>query len=232
MAICHELAHCGGALQWFSFQDSFIAFNKVEKSWFDYEVAAIDPALGSLRLLLECSDSIAIERQFTEARHRMHSGYCHKFAVALVEAQKRVDIDIRHSIAIGQQAGLIADIRPQPAHPPAGHGFQTRIHQRYAPIHPRRCVMIDTVTVRQIYRKVGIELIKIKEVFLDYISLVTKRQKKILMPEMRVGAQDVPQYGMPADWNHRFGQRIGILRETGSETASQNDNFHAGISQL
>src|SRR5690349_7200669 len=52
-----------------------VRWDAIERRLFEYEKAAVDPALRDLRLLAERADDAAVDRKLAVARRGMHGGH-------------------------------------------------------------------------------------------------------------------------------------------------------------
>src|SRR5260370_32366072 len=75
---------------------------------------------------------------------------------------------------------------------------------------------------RQAAQQAGI----IDEEPLNYFALVSERNEELFEAVVAVVLHDVPQDGPAADFDHWFGPGIGLLRQPGAQSASQDDSFH------
>lgn len=66
----------------------------------------------------------------------------------------------------------------------------------------------------------------IGKIFLDDILLVATTDDKLVDTVMAVSLHDMPQDGLPSDFNHRFGDQIGRFAQTCTEATSKNHRFH------
>lgn len=64
------------------------------------------------------------------------------------------------------------------------------------------------------------------KIFLDDILLVTAADNEFINSVMAVSLHDMPQDGLPSDFNHRFGYQIGGFAQTRAEATGKNHRFH------
>ena len=202
-----------------------VSSNEIEESRLDDEVAPVDPALSKLGFFLKGGNLEVVELQFPEASSGVNGGDGRQLAVASVKGNQGNQVDVRHSIAVGQQTSFIADEGLHALHTPSGHGVLASIHQRDPPVHFFKLMGCDRACP-QIYREIGVERAVMEEVLLDHFSLVAQRDIEILVSEMCVGLHDVPHNRLSTNRNHRLGQHFGVFGKSGAEASCQKDDFH------
>ena len=91
--------------------------------------------------------SLTIEDHLTKTGGRTDGGNCGVLAVALVESEQLVDIEVANAISIGQHKWLVADELADSFDPPAGLGVLTGVEQMDGPVFAIGIVDLDfTIT--------------------------------------------------------------------------------------
>ncbi len=67
----------------------------------------------------------------------------------------------------------------------------------------------------------------VREIFFDQVALVTTTDDEIVHAVSGINLHHVPQDGLAADLDHGLRLEVGLLGNTGPQTASKNDCLHA-----
>ena len=148
-------------------------------------------------------------------------------AVLLVKGEQVANVDITHTIAVGQAKGiLVLDMLGHPFQATAGHCLGAGVDEGDAPGLGVALVHFHAV-VRQIEGYVGHVQEIVGKVFLDDIALVATANHKIVDAVVGIRLQDVPEHRHATDFDHRLRFDVCFLGNAGAETTGQNDSFHA-----
>jgi hypothetical protein len=112
-----------------------------------------------------------------------------------------------------------------PLNPRAGQCAVARVYQMHQPIFAVLLAHGD-IAVAEVHGEVTLQGIVVEEVIFDDIALVAQRDHKLMMPVVGVVFEDVPEDGVAADFDHRFGLDGGFFRQPSAEAPRQNDDFH------
>ncbi len=134
-------------------------------------------------------------------------------------------IDIGNTVSVGQQKTLVADILLHTFQAASRLGVQTCINHGYSPVL-RMVIQYFYTIIAKIDCHITIMAEVIGKIFLDDILLIATTDDKILNAVMAVSLHDVPQDGLPSDFNHRFGDQIGRFAQTRTEATGKNHRFH------
>ena len=62
---------------------------------------------------------------------------------------------------------------------------------------------------------------------LDDVALIAGADHEVIHAMGGIDLHDVPQYRLAADFDHRLRLQIGLFAESRTESAGENDSFHA-----
>src|SRR5690349_15937606 len=134
VAVYPELSVAGEVAQRLALKWGGITGDVVQDLRGQQHEPAVDPATLGLRLLAEAVDpAVAVDVEHPEAAWRLHCCDRRQRGVAPMRRGQRVDVDIRHAVAIGHMERLIADIVAGTLQAAAGHRRIAGLDQRHPP---------------------------------------------------------------------------------------------------
>jgi hypothetical protein len=84
----------------------------------EYEIAAIDPGIITLRLLIEVSDPVPLHTQCTETARGLHGRDRGQGSLLFVKGNELFDIYVAQPITVGETEILIPDVISDPLEAP------------------------------------------------------------------------------------------------------------------
>src|SRR4051812_48076581 len=132
MAVRRKLVLLRQALERLVLPGRVVAFDVVADLWRQHEEAAVDPA-ALARLLLEAADPVATEVDRAPAPARLNRRHRGEGALPAVEGQQLAQVDVGHSVAVGEEELLVAHVRQHALEPSAGLRLVARVDQGDAP---------------------------------------------------------------------------------------------------
>ena len=106
--------------------------------------------------------------------------------------EQRVQVDVAHAVAVGQQERLVADVLLHALDARAGLRMEAGVHPRHAPRLRHVLVYRHAVFRREVKRYVAAVQIVIREILLDHVALVAAADDKIVKTERGVDLHDMP----------------------------------------
>ncbi len=211
------------------FEHHHVAVDVVEHLRLQHEERAVDPAFGGLGFFLEGGHLVAVEAHMAVARRGPHRGDRRELAVAAVEGDQLVDVDIRHPVAPGQHEGLVAEPGFQPLDPAPGQGFIAGFDEVHRPVRDLRRLAPAHPAAPGLDRQISRQRAELGEVSLDVVALVSQRDHEFVEAVMGIDLHDVPQDRASADLDHRLGTDDGFFNQTRSLAPRENCHFHVGL---
>ena len=121
-----------------------------------------------------------------------------------MEIQEGGQIDICHTVAVGEAEGLVVQKGFDPRESAAGHRVLTGIYDRHSPGF--RLAMVNFHAVAgHVHGDIRHVQEIVRKVFLDQIPFVTGADDEIVDPLRRVNLENMPEDGLAAYFNHRLG---------------------------
>ena len=232
MIEAHQLAVRRQLMHRIPLQHGGIVLQIIENLRIQHHKAAVDD--GALRLILLPEGphlSVCRHIQYTLLLHETHGGQGCNAAMLLVEAQKPLQIHIRHAVTVGQHEGLIPDVALNPLDAAAGHGIETGIHHRHLPVL-RGIVVHLHLVVGHVEGDVRIVQKIIGEKLLDDILLIARQDDKLPEAIGGVVLHDMPENRHLTDLDHGLRLQMRLLRNPGTEAARKNCNLHIRLRRL
>ena len=138
------------------------------------------------------------------------------FAVGFVKGQLRGDVDVRHTVAIGEAKGFfVFQILGDAAQTATGHGAFAGVHQGDFPRLGRALVYFHFVC-SHVKGDVGHVQKVVRKILFDDVAFVAAADDKVVDAVRRVGFHDVPQNGLATNLNHRFRTGCGLFADAGA----------------
>ena len=134
MFVSHQLLALRQRLQWSAFESGVIAVDILQHPRFEHEEGPIDPAFPGRGFFLERRDAIILDGQMAESRRQTYGCNGCELAVAMVESQQHIHIQIRHPVRPGQHEGFIGETRSQTLDPAAGCSQRASVYTFDRPI--------------------------------------------------------------------------------------------------
>jgi hypothetical protein len=229
VAIADELAVVRQPLDGIALPDGVVAVDVVDRPGVEHEVAAVDPPLAHLRLLVELDDLVPLEVDAAEARRGAHGGHGGELAVRAVKAEERVEVDVGDAVPVGEEERL-RRIEPaaQALQAPAGLRVEPGLDEVHLP--PRLVAFVDDgLPAGEVDGEIVVERIEIEEVLLHDLGLVAERDDELRDGVGAEDVHDVPEDRLAADLDHGFGPQDRLLGETGAEPTRKDDRFHVAV---
>jgi len=188
--------------------------------------APIDPGSIALRFF-EKAYNFAINLGFERAKTAvgLYGRHRHGAAMTLVLGKQCLDIDVAYRIAICEKKWFPIQIFFGALDPASGQRIRARLQERNPPRFTG-IVVHRHIVLREIDRNVALMQEIVREIFLDHIPAITKKDHKIVEAEPGIDFHNMPKYWPAADLNHGFGSYIGLFAEPRSFSARQYYDLH------
>ncbi len=89
--------------------------------------------------------------------------------------------------------------------------MQPSIDEVHFPVFVLFPVMNRRLSTQQVDGNILIKRVEVEEVVLDHLSLVAEPYNKFLYAMGGIYLHDMPQYGLPPDFNHGFRSQNGLF---------------------
>src|SRR5947209_16214104 len=142
-----------------------------------------------------------------------------------MESKQRFEVQIRHTIAVGENKGFASQQTTQSLDAPPGDRLLTRIYEVDGPFLAPTTMDSD-IAIGQADTQVHGDIWVVEKEALDNLALVPKRHNELGESLLAIDLHNVPQNGTPTDLNHWLRLEIGLLGKSGPEPASQNHDLH------
>ena len=144
-----------------------------------------------------------------------------------VEVDQRVQVDVRDSVAIGEQECFVAEVVADAPYAPAGQGVSPGVDHRdlprFGPVAVEHHVSAPLAEVERDVRRMQKV---VREVVLDDLLLVARADDELVEPLGGESFHDMPQDRPSADLHHRFRFDNRLLADPRAEPAGQNHDLH------
>ena len=197
--------------------------------------SAIDITIPPRRLFLKPPDRIAIKEHLAETGFRMDGGHRDQFAAFPVGLIKFSDIHITHTVAVGEKETIVIllEILCRFPHPVAGHGILARTGESDFPIgFIGFAVKRDIRRMPQFDRGIGSAQMVVDKIIDKSFAFVTQTENETAHTECGITFHNVPDDGLFTDGDHRFGEQLRNIAQTGPFAAAEDhqgnitDIFH------
>ena len=228
MTISIHLAFRRTALDRLPLKYSRIILQIAHDARIQHHKAAVDPADIRLILLAEGTDlSVRKDIEIAVTAFGVHAGHGQEPSLLFVKFIQILQVDIRNPVPVGEEEGLIIEIRRDPPYPSSGHRVEARVDHRYSP-HLRVLVVHGHMILPVAEIKCDIRVVKeiIGKIFLDHMLHVAAADYEIIRTAGGVKLHDMPQDRFPADLHHRLRFQMTLLTDSGSVASRQNNCFH------
>ena len=191
------------------------------------EVAAVDPVVLELGLLVEGHDVVALELELAEAGGRVDAEDGADVAMRLVVRQLGRKVRVGDAVAVGhrEHGVVVAEVTGGGlGHAGAGHRVLAGIGERDVPV----LVVVDRVRLDGVglqadgavagHRRV------VQEVRLDDVRLVAQTQHEAPEAVVGVPAHDVPEDRTGAELDHRLRADLALRAHAGAASAAENEH--------
>ena len=173
----------------------------VERARLEDEEAAVDPAL-ELRLLLEAlHDALAVQARHAELELRLDHGHGGQRAVAGVEVEQGVEVDVGHPVGVGGAEAAVLD---------------AVAHARDAAAGGRVLAGLDALDGDVLGEAV------VSHEVLDQLAPVAEAEHEAVEALVGVDPDDVPEDRPAADLHQRLRDRLGVLAQARAAAAAQD----------
>src|SRR6185312_3492345 len=105
-------------------------------------------------------------------------------------------------------------------------GVQTRIDEGYTPIVQIAAVQLDCAAAAAQREIVGERLVVVEKVLANHVAAVTEAQNELRVAVMRVIPHEVPEDRTNSDVDQRLRNRVGVLSQSGAESAAEKHYLH------
>ena len=173
MFVSNQLLLLSQPLQGTAFKNGVIPADVVQHGRLQHEESAIDPAFTDLGLFGEFSHQVAVEEQTAEPCRRANSGDCRQFPVAFMKSHQAFNVNVGDAVSVGEHEPFATDQGLQPLDSPPGLRGGTGIDEAYLPVRLLTAIMGVGAPGAQINGQIIIQRVKLEEVFLDLLALVT-----------------------------------------------------------
>lgn len=227
MLVAHKLTVFRKLLERRLLEDAVVSVKIVKDFRLEDHVPRIDGRAvlrGFFAKRADCALDADVENAFGLVE--VDGGEGRELAMAAVESDELLDIDVADAVAVGHEEGLVADVFPDAADAPAGHGVETRVDDGHAPWLGVLLMQDDALPVLVVECHVTRVEEVVVEPFLDHLLLVAGADDEVLYAVVGVFFHDVPEDRPAADLDHGFGLVLGFFTDARAEAACQDDCFH------
>ena len=174
---------------------------------------------------LEMADPISFKFEGAKAGRGADGGEGNQPFVFLMKFQQFIQINVADAVAIGHHESLLIDYGRQSLEAAAGQGGLARIDEMDFP--GITMILVDAPDRAIIDRngKILVQTIKIKEISLDLLSLVTQGQDEFVEPILGIVLHDMPKNGPAANFHQRLGADLRLFCQARPHTAAEDDHW-------
>ena len=226
MPECHQLTFGAEPVEGFLLEGGGVAVDVIDHLGVEDHEPAVDPVGLGFGLLAEVGDGVAVEVQYAEPSGGVDGGDGGEPAVALVELDQFLDINVGYAVAVGQEEGLVAYVLSYAFYPSAGHGLETGVDDGDLPLLGGGVVDYGFFVVGEVEGDVAAVEEVVGEVLLDHVLFVPGADDEFGNALLVEYLHHVPEYGVVADLDHRFGLEVTLFGDAGSEAAGEDDCLH------
>ena len=113
-----------------------------------------------------------------------------------------MQIDIAHTVAVGQHERLVTDVLLNPLDAAARLSIEPRINERHLPRFRDIVVHRHAVALCEVKGDIRSVQVVVGKILLDHIALVAETDHKFMKPIIRIDLHDVPENRLATDLDH------------------------------
>ena len=147
----------------------------------------------------------------------------------LVEAHESVNVDIRHTVSVGDHEAIRVDVAGNSLQAPTLEGLCARVAECHAPVFNLACVRGD-VPGFQGNREIRVPSVVVGKVLFDDFALVAQWENEVVVAKAAVDVHDVPQNGSSANFDHGLGLDRGLFAQPCALATAHDYDFHEKFS--